>query len=113
MTVITERQLIRHVAKAWATQYAGSADTEKQEIGRHLAALNGKTASADQVAQIIGNRSWTQLRCDECGQMVPWVVQVGEEDDYESRTATLCRACVRQAAKLIRACAAVARKGKS
>lgn len=39
--------------------------------------------------------------CDECGAVVDVAVQVGEEPNYESRTATLCFACVEKAMALM------------
>ena len=44
---------------------------------------------------------WSDLQmvvtCDGCGQEVAEVVKVGQEPDYESSTAELCRACLLEA----------------
>jgi hypothetical protein len=63
----------------------------------------GPTPSPDAVDQVVGNSSWTDTpTCSECGRdNQPAVVQVGEESDYESRTAQLCGDCLRRAADLI------------
>ena len=58
------------------------------------------TASVADVTAIIGNDSWTSLKCDECGKYVDAVVQVGEEPDYESYSAKLCKPCVYKALTL-------------
>lgn len=41
--------------------------------------------------------------CDSCGARREPLVVVGEYPDYETRTATLCEACVRQALAMIEA----------
>ena len=44
------------------------------------------------------NRRWkSDEQCDACGEVVDRVVTVGEEPDYESSTATLCRTCLVEA----------------
>jgi hypothetical protein len=99
MIVITQRSLIRDVAKRWKLQYRDArSGTDKIEVGRKLAMLDGETASADAVNAIIGNSSWTQVpKCDECGASREVVVQLGEEPDYESHTACICVECLRKA----------------
>ena len=100
MKVINVRALIREVAAAWRAQYKGAGDGGKQSIQRTLDALDGATATAVEVASIIGNESWTEVpRCDECGEARPVVVRLGQEPDYESRTAHICVPCLRAAIK--------------
>lgn len=40
------------------------------------------------------------LKCHECGQQVDECVELGEEPDYESCTASVCLPCLRQAVAL-------------
>lgn len=104
MRIITVRDRVRGVTAAWYEAYKDEIDSQSQS-----ATINGKTktqiyyelrdllpdvASADDVAAIIGNRSWTRLTCNECGRDVEVVIEVGEEPDYESCTAWLCKNCV-------------------
>jgi hypothetical protein len=110
MRIITERDLIRGVAAAWSKQYSRD---EKLSDGSHtrkvlvrLKALNQETATAEDVAAIIGNSSWTGIRCDECGESVRTVIQIGEEQDYESATANICPSCFYKAAELMRSAGA-------
>ena len=102
MKLITERTQIREVASRWRLQYPESGkygkDPTKQAIANSLSALNVETATADDVFAIIGNTSWCEpQKCNECGDVFDVVIQVGEEPDYESRTATLCIDCLRKA----------------
>jgi hypothetical protein len=102
--IITERDLIRTVADRWAEQYETgyySTHKDKQDILARLRALDKETCSADDVNKIIGNKSWTRRHCSECREHTNWAIQVGEEPDYESATATLCRSCFDKAVKLV------------
>lgn len=105
--LITERTQVREVATRWASSYQKNGrygrDPEMQAIIKALAELNAETATAADVAAIIGNNAWVgPQKCHECGAVVDVAVQVGEEPDYESRTATLCIACVEKALALMR-----------
>lgn len=106
MKLITERTQVRDVAARWASSYPTNGpygrDPDKQAITKALAALDAETATAADVAAIIGNDTWCgPSTCNECGAVVEVAVQVGEEPDYESSTATLCFACVDQALALM------------
>lgn len=105
MKLITQRELIRGVAAKWREQYAPNgkwlsvgAAFDKREVYERLRELDGETVAAEQVDGIIGNGSWTSLRCDDCDVSVGAVVEVGQPPDYESATARLCEACARKAA---------------
>ena len=102
MKLITQRDLIRDVSAAWDDQYKHwFADAENMAISERLAALDLEVATAGDVAEIIGNTSWTRLKCHECGnEDINAVIQVGQEPDYESCTAGLCFDCVAKAADM-------------
>lgn len=106
MKLLTERVLIREVAQRWKAQYAGyrgptpSDTAEKAAIGHKLAALDAETATAADVAAIIGNDSWTRIdHCDECGAE-NLAVAVRLADDTESSSADICLPCLRKAVRL-------------
>ena len=105
MKLITERSLIRCVAARWDAQYpSGSRSAEQAAISNALRGLDVERASAEEVAAIIGNDSWTRIpRCDECGAKGVPVVEIGQEPDYESRTAWICARCLRSALKMVEA----------
>lgn len=109
MKIRTQRQLIQAVAKRWRQQYQPfkpdailHGGKTKQEIADALDKLDGDTATAEDVNAIIGNDSWTDLKCDECKEYVTATIEVGDEPDYESHTAELCLNCAEKAAALIR-----------
>jgi ribosomal protein S14 len=105
MNLVTKTQKIKDVAASWHRQYYKKSqrcipDADKAAIYEALLALH-EGASEDQVAEAIGNRSWTSNRCSECGNDVEALVQVGEEPSYESITAWLCGDCINRAAALL------------
>jgi hypothetical protein len=103
MNIVTQRDQIRGVCKAWREQYPLAAKhfADKHEIYHRLCQLNLEQCRAEDVNDIIGNVSWTSLRCDECNQETDWLLYVGEPPDYESRTARLCKSCCKQVAQMV------------
>jgi hypothetical protein len=103
MKKITQRDLIKEVAKRWREQYTPFKNApDKLRICLALDALDGNTASAEDVAAIIGNASWANLTCDDCEEYVTEVMELGQEPDYESHTASICGPCLEKALKILR-----------
>lgn len=102
MKLITRQSQANSAAERWRRQYpAGQCSADREEIYRQLCLL-GAAPDPDEVDRIIGNPSWTETgTCDECGKEGGDRVEVGEEQDYESRTACLCRECVHRAKELL------------
>jgi hypothetical protein len=101
MKVFTTRERIASVGERWRSTYPQSRfairTDDKADIYRRLQALDLATCSPQAVDEAIGNSSWTRINCDECKAQVDWVVQLGEEPDYESSTACICRSCLNKA----------------
>lgn len=97
MELINERTLVRTVAKRFANQYGN----DRLETRTRLQGLNKETATAEDVKKIIGNSCWTAVPgCGECGERTSEVVIIGEELEYDSATAYLCRSCIEKALTL-------------
>lgn len=96
IVVLTTRSQIRGVAKSWQDQYP-IVHEHHEGIRECLDALDGETATAADVAAIIGNDSWTALACDVCGDDVAALVRLGDEPDYDSRTLSVCDGCLASA----------------
>ena len=93
MKLITRQSLANETHARWMAQYP----KDKEGIGAKLLAL-GENPNPDEVDATIGNGSWTRTpECDECGSNNVPVVQVGEESDYNSNTANLCKECLAKA----------------
>lgn len=105
MELLNERNQVRTVAKRWRAVYGNGtygADKRGRSVGAELEALDAERATAADVAEIVGNKSWVSKNaCDECGVETWDAVQVGEEPDYESSTAVLCRKCIKAALALL------------
>lgn len=111
MKIITQRDLIKTVAKRWDQQYhpyvndvplfsarnGFRRDLTKKEIHEALKNLDPETCSAEEVNNIIGNSSWTNLTCNQCQKQVKEVIELGEEPDWESNTAQICFSCLEDA----------------
>lgn len=104
MILLDERHQVIEAIKRFISLWKEgtySADLRGRAVGKELAALDPATASAEQVAEIIGNNSWARPRaCGECGVKTWNLVQIGEPSDYESKTADLCESCLRAGALL-------------
>jgi hypothetical protein len=99
--VRTKRDLIASVAEQWKASYYSERDgwlyntrgPDKSAIYQRLSALPANATEAD-ITAVMGSNSWTANRCDNCGADVDVTVRLGEEPDYESATAYVCRTCL-------------------
>jgi len=72
---------------------------QKQEILRKLKAIDLTTATVEEVNFITEIPYVKQCHCNECGEPSWEVIQLGEEPDYESNTASICHSCIKKALK--------------
>jgi len=101
MKLITRAGLARAAAACWKQQYQNGDgswkyDSGKEVIYKKLVAL-GENPSPNDVDSVIGNGSWTDICCYECCVHVDSAMRVGEESDYESATALICKPCLLKA----------------
>lgn len=107
MRVIRKIDMIANVAESFKTQYfvRGKGwkqfDWDTEATYEQLKALP-RNATEEEVISILNN-SWTQNLCNECAQDVEIVIEVGQEEDYESSTAWICLECLEKALVLGRA----------
>jgi len=109
MKLITKVGKAQRAADHWYKCYSsdgsyweGSGYNDKRtrkEIHSQLLDL-GTHPSPDEVEAVIGNKSWTDCTCHECGKSVDELVQIGQELDYESMTAEVCFPCLKKAVKM-------------
>ena len=101
MILYTQRDQIKSVYKRWLYQYPKEkpyVSKEHREIGDKLSRLNLTKVSADEVNKIIGNTSWTESTCGECGNHVPDVLIFNSDGDHSF---CLCIECARKIASVI------------
>ncbi len=105
MELLNERNQVRTVARRWHSQYGAGTyggDKRGRMVGDELAALDTESATAADVAEIVGNGSWVvKYTCHECGAETWDAVQVGQPPDCESSTATICSNCLSAALRLL------------
>ncbi len=105
MELLNERNQVRTVARRWHSQYGAGTyggDKRGRMVGDELAALDTESATAADVAEIVGNGSWVvKYTCHECGAETWDAVQVGQPPDCESSTATICGNCLSAALRLL------------
>jgi hypothetical protein len=104
MRLLNERTQVKDAITSFRRKWGDGSytyDPRGRKVGAELAALNPETATADEVAEIIGNPSWARpKKCGECGCETWRIVEIGETPDYESHTAYLCRECLLKGADL-------------
>lgn len=100
MRLINPRNAIRTVAARWGAQYPTATEGKSFDIAQKLNALNPETATAAEVNKIIGNNSWTTVRCCECGEYVESAVEFGRDGD-EARLCQLCAKVAGAAAAIL------------
>lgn len=88
--------------KRWQYSFKQQAwtSTTHQEIYDRIVAL-GDNPLSDDVDAILGHKDFTWDRCVECNEYRDCIVSIGEEPDYESATAYVCRGCLVKAIELI------------
>lgn len=105
MKVITRERLAVLAADKWKQTYFRKGEwqygNDKEVIYDKLMEL-GDNPSYKDVDEAIGNTSWTNIYCDECNESVLKVIQLGEEPDYESSTACICKPCLLKAMEEIK-----------
>ena len=103
MRKITKNSRANEVLAGWKRQYGEGTywqeDEEKQDILDKLENL-GVNPFPDDVDSVIGNDSWTRTKCDECNASNVDVIQIGQDPDYESSTAEICKDCLAKALDL-------------
>jgi hypothetical protein len=108
MYLITRQLLASQAAQRWYGQYYrnGRWYESNSYLGspeeKYAAMLVlGDSTTPEAINAIIGNDSWTSCICDDCGQKVEAVVSCGQEPDYDSSTAKMCKGCLKAALKLL------------
>ena len=99
MKLINANILAREVVIAWEKQYQGMPGFN--DVLDDLRSIDPEKITPEDVKKIIKNDSWcTPPRCSECDTDCDEVVQLGEDESYESNTVHICRSCLKEALAL-------------
>lgn len=106
MKLISQTHDINTVAARWRRQYPeGSVHTtsgDPELVYQQLLKLDHATATAADVAKIIGNDSWCGPKsCHECGTKVLATVELGQSDSCEDPL-QFCASCLTHALRLLK-----------
>jgi hypothetical protein len=102
MKIITRRSQAKEASARWKAQYGymGKWRLPENEVTYNKLKALGHNPDPDAVDEAIGNPTWTSPgACSACRAKESFLVEVGEEPDWESRTAYLCFDCLKEAYK--------------
>lgn len=96
MSLVTKRLLIQMLPERWHHTYPDG----KFRPETYSKIISLKNPTEDEIAALIGNRSWTSLVCNSCRKEVDEVVSMdvtsGEYATY------MCRDCLQKALDLLK-----------
>ncbi len=100
VTLVTEKESIATVAQRWRDQYpkGHSYGADKDQIWNKLKKLP-KTATMEDVEEIIGVKGWVGDQCMVCEKFSADVVHVESERDWDNDFIIWCPKCARKQAK--------------
>lgn len=98
MKKVTRTTKAATAAERWRIAMRWREGDRHDAIYKKLKTL-GDNPTPDAVNMIIGNISWTDCKCDECGTHVKEIMIVGDEPGYDSATAGVCKKCLTKALK--------------
>jgi hypothetical protein len=101
-TIIKKADQLQDIPDKWTAQYARSTTPWHREVSQNLQALKPEERTQERMDQIIGNGSWTALRCQVCGKDVDVLMQLGEEPDYDSTGINICKQDLQKALRAFR-----------
>ena len=96
MRLLTRQILADGAADRWENEYGTGFPEGKVDILSQLRSL-GRNPSPDSVDMVIDSKAWTEIECHECGGENVEVIELGQEPDYESSTAWICKHCLKKA----------------
>jgi len=100
--LITTQQLLGHVSERWKNTYEKNGDWGQVWLNGRKTRGSAKEIynelllckTIEEVEKVIGNNSWTALRCDSCGALVEELVKFcGHSDEPYS----VCKDCLTKA----------------
>lgn len=92
--VITKRKVIMNVLSSWLSQYGKNSSDEKT---LKLKALDLQVAKERDVSDIIGNGSWTEIKCDSCGSKCQKAVSFPLKHTDHYNSIIICLKCIKEA----------------
>jgi len=102
MELINERMQVKRALKNWPDRYLAISKQELAIKKEKLSELDPETATAEDIAAIVGNTHLVhKSECCECGEDSWNIVKLGQDIEYDDPVAWICRDCLVKAIKLI------------
>lgn len=94
MNLHTKKHIVESVHVRWANQYPPeTCEPDKKRILDKLKELTNPTEK--EVIEIIGNKTWTQNFCDECGKDSDVTIWVGGHKEWNDPI-KICPICLKK-----------------
>ena len=101
MKILTVQELANTAKDCWKRQYfydgSWKHGSDKKTVYENLVSL-GETPIPSQINEVIGNNSWTMLKCSVCNKEVDTVVVFSIDDS----SFYLCKKCLNKSTRLIK-----------
>ena len=97
MKLITKKMMIKDIARRLLVQYPFGMFKDKDACYEKLIKLPENATEAD-VVNIVGNKSWTSIKCKECIKECDAAVML--RDDAEDPDVFICQECLEKAMDL-------------
>lgn len=102
IAVISRKAICAAVPARWAEQYKRDVyGSDKAKITQGLKDLAPHELTPERINAVIGNTSWTENRCDVCGEDCEHLLRIGDEPDYEARWQDVCSWCLEKAVETL------------
>lgn len=100
MRIVSKQEKIKNIAKEWKKLYCRGKNwiygEDKKEIYERL--IKEKPKTEKEVIRIIGNNSWTENICHECGKDVEIIIELGGFFyKWDNFITFICEDCLRKA----------------
>lgn len=102
MHIISRKQKAAQAAEHWKITYYKNGEWtygKDRELTYKKLLSAGKAPSYSQVNKIIGNSSWTDCKCEQCGKYKDSIVELGQPQGYDTATTRVCFVCLEDAYK--------------
>jgi hypothetical protein len=104
MKIIKSQDKVKGAIESFLANYpqynTPNAPFYTKERYNRVIALDPDKATPEDIKRDI-NSSWVMSFCSECGGEFDTVIQVGQEPDYDSCTAYLCKDCLYKAFDMV------------
>ena len=104
MVKIYQRDIIKDTVKNWETIDPHPISKWHIKVAQRLAKIDPETISVEEFNKLFDNKKRYDLECRECGETVPVLIRLGDEDPvdpYDGTVVHICEKCLDQAKAIL------------